>query len=217
MKQIMTLTLSLAAALFAANAQATAYDVYAYSDTHHAAWIPDLDQRHLLLDPGATLSIESDEWHLNGDLTSATDGSKWQILVNFTDVLTGPEFGVLTSYSDGRIKGTGWGNIQPDWAFAKTVTGTLTALDGDWAGHAFSPERMPGTHDYYAQFGTCLNDKNCEKGLSTWLTVTDKMTGESYRGDINVSVSAPVPEPSAAVVFGVGSLLATSIIRRSKP
>jgi hypothetical protein len=53
--------------------------------------------------------------------------------------------------------------------------------------------------------------------LSTWLTVTDKNTGESYRGDINVSVSAAVPEPSAALVFGVGSLLTSSIIRRSKP
>jgi hypothetical protein len=107
---------------------------------------------------------------------------------------------------------------NPTGRSPKKVTGTLTALDGDWAGHAFSLERMPGTHDYYyAQFGKCLNDKNCEKGLSTWLTVTDKMAGESYRGDINVSVSAPVPEPSAAVVFGVGSLLATSIIRRSKP
>ena len=204
------------ATLFAANAQATTYDAYAYSDTHHAVWIPGLDQRHLLLDPGATLSIESDEWHLNGNLTSATDGSKWQISVNFTDVLTGPEFGVLTSYNDGRIKGTGWGNIRPDWAFAETVTGTLAALDGAWAGHAFSLERMPGTHDYFAQFGTCLNDKNCDKGLSTWLTLTDKKTDETYRGDINVSVSAPVPEPSAALVFGVGTLLTSSVIRRGK-
>jgi hypothetical protein len=154
MKQIMILTLSLAAALFAANAQATTYDAYTYSDANHAVWIPGLDQRHLLLDPGATLSSESDEWHLNGDLTSATDGSKRQISVNFTDVLTGPDFGVLTGYDDGRVKGTGWGNIRPDWAFAETGTGTLTALDGDWAGHAFSLERMPGTHDYFAQFGT---------------------------------------------------------------
>ena len=212
----MILTLSMVATLFAANAQATTYDAYAYSDTHHAVWIPGLDQRHLLLDPGATLSIESDEWHLNGDLTSATDNSKWQISVNFTDVLTGPEFGVLTSYNDGRIKGTGWGNIQPDWAFAETVTGTLTALDGVWAGHAFSLERMPGTHGYFAQFGTCMNDKNCDKGLSTWLILTDKETGETYRGDINASVSAPVPEPSAALVFGVGTLLTSSVVRRGK-
>ena len=94
---------------------------------------------------------------------------------------TGPEFGALTGFEDGRIKGTGWSNIRPDWAFAENVSGMLTALDGDWAGHAFSLERFAGSSNYYAQFGTCLNDKNCDKGLSTWLTLTDKDTGLAYR------------------------------------
>jgi hypothetical protein len=73
---------------------------------------------------------------------------------------------------------------------------------------------MAGTNDYYAQFGTCMNDKNCDPGLSTWLNVTDNVTGQAYRGDINVNVSAPVPEPSAALVFGLGTLVAGSSIRR---
>ncbi len=216
MKRIAILLLSLAMTLFAAAAQATLYDVHSYSDSHHAVWVPGLDQRHLLLDPGATLSIELDQWQLTGNLTSATDGSKWQILVNFTHVMTAQEFGVLTGYDDGRIKGTTWANIQPDWAFAENVSGTLSALDGDWAGHAFGIERMPGSNDYYAQFGTCMNDKNCDVGLSTWLTLTDKETGLEYRGDINARVSAPVPEPSAALVFGVGTLLTGSVMRRRK-
>ena len=215
MKPLLILAAAFATTLFAGTVQAVDYDVYAFSDTHHAVWVPGLDQRHLLLDPGAVLSIEDDAWQLHGDLTSH-DGSKWTLSVSFSDVLTGDEFSVLTGADNGRIKGATWAQQQPDWAFAGTVSGTLTALDGDLAGHSYTLSRMAGSNDYYAQFGTCMNDKNCDVGLSTWLNVTDVVSGEVYRGDINVNVSAPVPEPSAALVFGLGTLLASSSIRRTK-
>ena len=89
-------------------------------------------------------------------------------------------------------------------------------IDGDLAGHNYTLTRHAGSHDYYAQFGTCMNDKNCAQGLSTWLKATDIKTGETYRGDINVTVSAPIPEPSAALVFGLGTLLTSSAIRRRR-
>ena len=195
-------------------AQATPLMASSFSDTQHSVWIPGLDQRHLHFDDHASLEITDEDWQLTGSLTSATDGSRWSISVNFSDVLTGPEFSSLTGLDDGRIKGASWSQMQKDWAFAQTVTGKLAAIDGEYAGHSYSMTRMPGSHDYWAQLGTCLNDKDCGYGLSSWITITDDQTHETYRGDINLRVSAPVPEPSAALVFGLGSLVASSSIRR---
>ena len=200
--------------LFAAHAQATTYQAESFRADRHSVWVPGLEQRHLHFEIGATLDVQSDHWALSGDLVSASDESRWSIDVRFDEILTGDEFGVLTGYDDGRIKGTTWANQQDDWLFAETVTGTLTAHDGDWAGHTFEIVRMPGTGDYLAQLGTCLNDKNCEFGLSTWLTLTDVDTKQTYRGDINLNVSNPVPEPSAALVFGLGTIVASSAVRR---
>ncbi len=210
---LVSFALLLSTTLLVGAAQATSYDAHAFSDAHHAVWVPGIDQRHLLFDSGATMVVESDTWTLSGDLTSASDGSKWQISVNFSGVLTGSEFSVLTGSDSARIKGATWPDQHADWAFAEHVSGTLAALDGDWAGHSFGIERHAGSHDYWAQFGTCMNDKNCDKGLSTWLTLSDKATGVDYRGDINLRVSEPVPEPSAALIFGLGTLLASSAIR----
>lgn len=204
----------LATGLFASLASATLYQAESFRDDRHSVWVPGLDQRHLHFEDGATLAIEDDRWRLAGDLVSGTDGSSWSIDVSFQNILTGDEFGVLTGYDDGRLKGTTWANQRDDWMFAETITGTLVAHDGAWAGHTFEIVRMPGPGDYWAQLGTCLNDKNCEHGLSTWLTFTDVDTKASYRGDINLNLSNPVPEPSAALVFGLGTLVAGSFVGR---
>ena len=216
MKRSLILGIVLTAWLLAGAAQATAYPVMAYDPNHHAMWIPGLGESHLLLDPGATLTVEPTEWNLVGNLTSADNGSMWSLSVDFTGVLTGPEFGLLTGFDDDRIKGADWSDIHADWAFAEFVTGTLSALTGAHAGREFSLSRMPGSQNYFAQFGTCLNDKNCDKGLSTWLNVTGNATGETFRGDINVKVANPVPEPGAGPVFGVGLLVIATAIRRRR-
>lgn len=200
-------TFWLAGASHAVPTTALTYDAFSYHDDFHAVWVPGLDQRHLMLDPGATLHVAPDAWHLQGGLTSATDGSTWSISVDFGGVLSGAGFGALAGFDDGRIKGATWSQQQADWAFAESVTGTLTALTGSDAGRRFSLARYAGTHDYWAQFGTCMNDKNCDRGLSTWLTFTDVQTGEAFRGDINARVEAPVPEPGAALVFAAGALI----------
>lgn len=120
-----------ATTLCVAAVQATTYGAHSYDDAYYAVWVPGLYQRRLLLDPGATLAVDTDEWQLVGGWTSATDGSKWLISVSFQNVLSGSEFGVLTSFDDTRVKGTHWANQRADWAFAETVTGTLSAIDGD--------------------------------------------------------------------------------------
>ena len=188
--------------------KAETFQAESFHDDGHSVWVPGLDQRHLHFEDDATFTILDDRWRLEGDLVSGSDGSSWSIDVTFQTILSGDEFGVLTGFDDGRIKGTTWANQRDDWMFAKTVTGTLTAHDGAWAGHTFEIVRMPGTGDYWAQLGTCLNDKNCEYGLSSWVTLTDVDTKMTYRGDINLNVSNPVPEPSAALVFGIGLLVA---------
>ena len=205
--------LALAASLFATSAQATTYDVESFRDDRHSVWLPDLDQRHLHFEPGASLEVGDDAWHLSGNLRSGTDDSKWSIEVDFTHILTGEEFGVLTGRDDARIKGTNWANEREDWLFARDVQGTITELE---TGRTFSFVRMPGPGDYWAQLGTCLNDKNCDFGMSSWMTLTDDATGETYRGDINLNVSNPVPEPSAALVFGLGSVIAGTFVRRER-
>lgn len=206
------LCLLFATCLFASTATATTYQAESFRDDRHSVWVPGLDQRHLHFEDDATFTLEEDRWLLEGDLVSGTDGSSWSIEVTFQNVLGGDEFGVLTGYDDGRLKGTTWANQRDDWMFAETVTGRLTAHDGVWAGHTFEIVRMPGPGDYWAQLGTCLNDKNCEYGLSTWLTFTDVDTKATYRGDINLNLSNPVPEPSAALVFGLGTLVAGTFV-----
>ena len=207
-------TLAISLCLLGGNAQATSLVVSSFSEDGHSVWIPGLDQRHLHFDEAATLVITPEDWQLTGMLTSATDGSRWSISVSFSDVLTGPEFSTLSGLDDDRIKGASWSQMTKDWAFAQTVTGKLAAIDGEYAGHSFSLTRMPGSHDYWAQLGTCLNDKDCEVGLSSWITITDDRTQQTYHGDINLRVSAPVPEPSAALVFGLGTLVVGGSIRR---
>lgn len=192
----------------AATATANTFQAGSFHDDHHSVWVPGLDQRHLHFEDDATFTVLDDRWLLEGDLVSGSDGSRWSIDVTFQKILRGDEFGVLTGFDDGRIKGTSWASQRDDWMFAETVTGTLTAHDGEWAGHMFEIVRMPGTGDYWAQLGTCLNDKNCEYGMSTWLTLTDVDTKQTYRGDINLNLSNPVPEPSASLVFGIGLLVA---------
>ena len=208
------LGLLLATCLYATTATATTYQAESFRDDRHSVWVPGLDQRHLHFTEDATFAIEDDQWFLEGDLVSGSDGSNWSIEVTFSNILSGDEFGVLTGYDDGRIKGTTWASQRDDWLFAETVTGTLTAHDGDWAGHTFEIVRMPGPGDYWAQLGTCLNDKNCEHGVSTWLTLTDVDTKQTYRGDINLNLTNPVPEPSAALVFGLGTLVAGTFVGR---
>lgn len=210
------LALLLASPLYASFASATSYDARSFHPDAHAVWVPGLDQRNLHFESGGTLDVQVDHWTLSGDLVSGSDGSRWSIDVRFEDILSGDAFGVLTGHEDARIKGASWADRRDDWRFARTVTGTLSAQDGDWAGHTFEIVRMPGSNDYWAQLGTCLNDKNCEFGLSTWLTLTDVDTKQSYRGDINLNLSNPVPEPSAALVFGLGTLVAGGFVRRAR-
>lgn len=208
------LATAFAALTFTSAAQAATYEAFSFSEAHHSAWLPDLDQRHLHFEPGAALDVANERWTLSGDLVSATDGSSWSLEVVFEDILTGDEFGVLTGYDNARLKGTTWANQHDDWMFAREVRGTITANTGDHAGTSFELRRMPGSGDYLAQFGTCLNDKNCGVGLSTWITLKDPQTEQTYRGDININVSQPVPEPSAALVFGLGTVVAGTFVRR---
>jgi hypothetical protein len=201
----------------ASSAHAVTYSVHAYDANQHAVWIPSLGQTHLLLDAGSTLTVESDYWELDGTLTSADDGSTYDLFVRFDSVLDGPAFQALTGSDDGRIKGASWGQLAGDWAFAESVTGTLDVLSGTYTGYSYEISRYAGNNDYYAQFGTCLNDKNCDKGLSTWIDLTEtdskgQLTGLVRRGDINASVDA-VPEPSAALVFAIGTLVFGGAIR----
>ena len=128
--------------------------------------------------------------------------------------MTGTEFMALTQSDNSRIKGATCADIHADWVFVEKVTGTLKVIDGDWADHSWSIERMPGNNDYWAQFSTCMNDKNCDVGLSTWLNLTDNSTGETFRGDINAKVTNAVPEPSAALVFTLGGVVMSPAIRR---
>ena len=207
MNRTLLLSVTLLTWLVAASAHATTYPAFAWEPGDHAVALHPLGEPDLEFDPGATLTVGPTEWTLLGDLTSLDNGSKWTIDVTFTGVLTGDEFGVLTGFDDSRIKGADWSDQNSDWAFAESVTGTLHALTGAHAGREFSIERMPGSHNYYAQFGTCLNDKNCDKGLSSWLTFTDVDNLQTYKGDINMSVGAPVPEPSTGLMFGAGMFM----------
>lgn len=216
MARIPLLIVAIAATLFAGMATASTHSVESFSDGHHSVWLPGLDQRHLHFDDGAIFTKDDDSWNLTGNLTSATDNSKWSIDVDFGGIISGKEFGSLTDFDDARIKGSNWSNARPDWSFADTVTGTIQAHTGDHAGRVFDLERMKGSNDYLGQFGTCMNDKNCEVGLSSWITLTDVQTDETYRGDINVNISNPVPEPSAALVFGLGTLIAGTATRYRK-
>lgn len=216
MNRILMFSLALAVLLFSGTAQAvtaSTYDAFAFNDNRHAVWIPGLDQRHLLFDDGATLTVEDEAWNLEGTLTSR-DGSTWALSVDFTGVLSGNEFRTQTSADDGALKGTNWNQQAPDWTFAENVAGKLVALSGENAGREFSIEREGGASGFLAQFGTCLNDKNCGQGLSSWIQFEDVNSGERFRGDININVSAAVPEPSAALIFGLGAVLASSSIRR---
>ena len=204
-------------ALLATAAEATTYSVEAYHPAHHAVWVPGIGQPHLHFDPGATLVVEADHWVLDGTLTSADDGTTYDLYVRFDGVLTGPQFRDLTGNDSGRIKGASWSQIAPDWAFAESVTGTLEVLSGTYVGYSYELSRYAGGRDYWAQFGTCLNDKNCDVGLSTWVELTEidskgQLSGEVYRGDINISAN-PVPEPSAALVFAIGTALVGAGIR----
>lgn len=205
---------TIATMLFAGAAGAATYNAHSFSSDEHSVWLPGLDQRHLHFNDGATFTMEDDAWNLKGDLTSGTDGSSWSIEVDFSNIYSGSAFGELTGYDNGRLKGTTWDSLDSNWAFAESVNGTIRANSGVHEGRVFTFERMPGSNDYYAQFGTCLNDKNCEVGLSSWITLTDQQTLETYRGDININVSNPVPEPSAALVFGLGTVIASAVTRR---
>jgi len=208
------LALAVSICLLGGTAQATTLLASTSSDADHSVSIPGLDQLQLNFEEDTRFVVTSEDWQLTGTLTSATDGSRWSISVSFYDVLSGPEFSALTGLDDGRIDGASWSQMQKDWAFAQTVTGKLAAIDGQYAGHSYSMTRTSGTQNDWAQLGTCLNGESCGYGLASQVTITDDRTQQTYRGEINLRVSAPVPEPSAALVFGLGTLVVSASIRR---
>jgi hypothetical protein len=195
--------------LIASSASAFTYQPFAHDGKKRAIWVPASDRGLLVFDDDASMTINLDSWKLEGGLTS-TDGSHWVMTIDFSDLLSGPQFGVLTSMSNGEI-GSGYDmNMEEpknEWGFAGTIQGTLTALDGELAGQIYSLARHPRPADFRAEFGNCPVDIDCDKHLSTWIDITDKGNGV-------IGASNPVPEPSAALVFGLGTVLVSSSIRR---
>jgi len=208
--------------LAATSAQAVSYNVVAFDPTKHAVWIPGLGQEHLILDPGAIMEINPASWTLTGTLTSLTDASTYDLVVEYTGAISGAQFGIDTGFDNGRIKGNVWANQAADWAFAENINGTLVTTSGAMTGYSYLISRYPGTHDYWAQWGTGLNDKSLtDLGHSAWtdftqIDPTGQRTGEVFKGDINIKATTPTPEPSAALVFAVGGLVLGSAARRKR-
>jgi hypothetical protein len=218
MKKITTLLFAATMLMLAGGAEATSYSVESFDVSKHSVWVRNY-QEHLHFDPAGSLMIEADQWTLTGSLVSGDDGSLWSISVVFDHVMTGDHYKAFVGTDDAAIKGNTWANQQADWAFARDISGTLTKLSGPDAGLTYSLERFASRYDYWAQFGTGLNDKNGLLGMSSWLNLRlldeqGALTDTVYRGDINLNASLPVPEPSAALAFGAGSLVVAATIRR---
>lgn len=202
------LSVVVVATLFATSASAFTYRAFDHEGGKHGVWLPDTNYGHLVFDDGAMMTVDPDAWKLDATLTGS-DGSRWAMTIDFTELLRGPQFGILTSYANGQLRG-GVQLVEPEkkWGFAGTIRGRLTALDGELAGHIFSLSPTPRPADFRAQFGACPVDVNCDKQLSSWIDMTDKAPIDQNGG------SNPVPEPSAALIFGLGTLVASSSIRR---
>ncbi|MEM7413269.1 MAG: PEP-CTERM sorting domain-containing protein [Myxococcota bacterium] len=200
--------LALALALPAAASASTLYKASAHHPDKHAVWVPGV-ATDLHFDPHGTFTKNDDHWTLEGALYSKSDPSKtYALSVTFSDVKTAQQY---LDAGHTALKGAGWHERQDDWMFAKTVAGTLTATHGTF--DSYNITRIGGKHDYWAQLGTGLNDKNDEYGLSSWLGFYNDQ--HWHRGDFNWNLERPVPEPSAALIFATGLVIASRARRKS--
>jgi hypothetical protein len=191
----------------------------------HSFWIPGI-ATDLDFVPAGTLDVAAASWHLTG---SIEDGSlKFDVDITFSDIMNYNDAVTLGGAPTGTPKlelfASAYAPVGPvdptTWMFASTVTGTLTGTGAMYNGLILDVERMGPA----AQMGAGANGKNTNDGLSTWLyfSVADAANtqfdvGDMFRGDINVDIeAAPVPEPSAAVVFGLGALIVRHSLRRKR-
>lgn len=202
-------------AILPGSAAAISYDLHSYDENRHGLWLPDHGHTDLTFDDGATLVVDdaAGEWTLTGTATSRSNPSvQYSVDLVFSGAISGDDFKALTGADDSRIKGNEWANQQDDWRFAENVSGTITRVGGA----TYDVRRMGGGHNYYAQVGTGLNDKNNDFGISTWIEL-DGRGCDNYgcRGDINGKLSASaVPEPTAALVFALGLGVMGGVSRR---
>ena len=206
------LALALALALPAAASASTLYHAHAHAPNKHAVWVPAL-ATDLHFDPHGTFKKTDDLWTIEGNLYSKSDPTKtFHLYAEFTNILSAADY----KDEHGALKGANWSEQKDDWMFAETVTGTLKATHGTFDTYDIS--RHPGAHDYWAQLGTGLNDKNDHYGLSSWFRLTKDGWGANqyYRGDFNFNLERPVPEPSAALVFAAGLFIASQARRRNR-
>ena len=193
----------------------------------HSLWIPGIST-DLDFDPGATLEVDTNFWQLSGIVR---DGNiAFDVDFRYTGIIS--DFGDATDDGDGTPKfelimsayvppyGNG-GPVDPeDWIFADTLDGTLMALAGSTYDGALLEASLIGPK---AQFGVGANGKNLNLGLSNWQAMSLSVQTNSwsnqldanYTGDVNIDV-APIPEPSAAVLFAIGGLVVISSIRNRR-
>jgi hypothetical protein len=194
----------------------------------HSLWIPGIST-DLDFDPGATLEVDNNFWQLSGivrdgGIAFEVDFLYTGIISDFADAIDDGDFTpklelILAAYVPPF--GTS-GPIDPgSWTFADTLVGTLTALPGSAYAGAVLGASMIGPK---AQFGVGANGKNLNLGLSNWQAISLSVQvnsslnplNQNYTGDVNIDAMAPVPEPSAALLFAVGGLAVGSSIRNRR-
>lgn len=198
-------------------AGATHYEAQAHDPNGGALWLPTVGMSDLVFEPGAALHMQGSSWHLSGALRSRRFAQRTFVLdLVFSDIYTGSEYQAMTGGADGALNGTTWSAQAPDWHFAASVAGTIRdAVDPE---RMWTVELMDTRRGLHAQLGSSLNEKNEEMGLATWLEVTDQ-DGRVSDAGIHLNLketqhASHMPEPSAALLFGIGGVVAAARLRR---
>ena len=223
MKNLQMLGLGLTSLLFISTANAGIINTWDVSSTskvncssggtgyEHGLWTNTLQtggscSQYFNFDAGTTLiQYDNNTAVLSG---SATNGSNVTADINITFG------GFQDTYSSVK---TGGGNDTSDWDFYTTIESGSTIVINNTT-YYVDIHDAPGD-DFVMQIGTGANDKTSAFGASSWLDIyeDEARTKVLYEGgqhwDLNMDLTARVPEPQVLFIFTMG-LIGLGLSRR---
>ncbi len=198
-----------------ASAAEIVYNVSDFTGGKHGLWTNKSDEgadRYYSIEDGTTFTVDTDT--MTAVLAGTAKNASGTIAVldltfgGFLENLNG------TSFTYKKENGVSYNAAtdSPDIDFYSTATGTITVGGNTFALNSTNP--FAGGHLF--QIGTGANAKSVtDFGASSWLIVD----GQQSHWDINVQLSAAVPEPAtwAMLLFGffaVGGMMRSQKYRQ---
>jgi hypothetical protein len=188
MKWTLFFAVALITAQIASTAQATALGKAGYGE------------------PDATDAFSgiSDDRNFEAKRTRTT----YDVRIKIEKMVTSAESSVLTSYSDARENRATRKDRPKGKASAKTPKSGAPYVD-----YASEFEKQRTKDFMNGSYESCSATQSCDEKRDAWMEQAKVGGREIYTPPSkNTSGSAPVPEPTAALIFGLGTVVMGSVI-----